>query len=184
MRAPMELLVHTIESPIGRLVLVSDGTRLCALDFGRAGRALTARLRRRLGSVALRPARDRAGITARLRAYLAGDLTAIDAVPVVAAGTPFQARVWAALRAIPGGTTRSYADRAAARDLGAGARAIVAANGANPIPIVIPCHRLVGADGALTGYGGGLARKRWLLNHEGAIAAPPRDARRAGAAPP
>ena len=92
------------------------------------------------------------------------------AIPVDPGGTPFQARVWRALRRIPAGTTRSYGQ--IARKLGqpTALRAVGHANGRNPISIVVPCHRLVGADGSLTGYGGGLARKRWLLEHEGALA--------------
>ena len=99
--------------------------------------------------------------------YFAGDLTAIDALAVNPSGTPFQLRVWSALRDVRAGSTTSYS--AVAKRLGTpqAVRAVGAANGANPIPIVIPCHRVIGADGRLVGYGGGLERKRWLLAHEG-----------------
>jgi methylated-DNA-[protein]-cysteine S-methyltransferase len=103
---------------------------------------------------------------AALRAYFDGDLTAIDALPVALGGTDFQRQVWTALRAIAPGTTTSY--RALATRLGRplAMRATGLANGANPISIVLPCHRVIGSDGSLTGYGGGLPRKRWLLEHE------------------
>jgi methylated-DNA-[protein]-cysteine S-methyltransferase len=104
-----------------------------------------------------------------MRAYLAGRLDALDGLPVDAGGTPFQALVWAALRTIPPGQTWSY--KALAERIGrpAAVRAVGLANGANPVGIVVPCHRVIGAGGSLTGYGGGLPRKRWLLEHEGAL---------------
>ncbi|MBO0756054.1 MAG: methylated-DNA--[protein]-cysteine S-methyltransferase, partial [Bradyrhizobiaceae bacterium] len=104
-----------------------------------------------------------------LSAYFAGDLTAIDRIAVATRGTGFQRDVWAALRQIAPGTTLSYG--ALAKEIGhpKAVRAVGLANGANPIAIVIPCHRVIGADTSLTGYGGGIKRKRWLLNHEGAI---------------
>ena len=102
-----------------------------------------------------------------LEAYLAGDLGAIDALAVETAGTLFQRAVWAKLRLIPAGETLTYAALAARIGRPKAVRAVGAANGANPIGVVVPCHRVIGADGALTGYGGGLERKRWLLAHEG-----------------
>ena len=109
-----------------------------------------------------------AAIRRPLTGYFAGDLTAIDAIPVATGGTSFQQEVWAALRGIRPGTTLGYG--ALARKLGRpnAARAVGLANGANPIAIVVPCHRVIGADASLTGYGGGVERKRWLLGHEGA----------------
>lgn len=101
-----------------------------------------------------------------LGAYLAGDLDAVDALRVDVTGTEFQARVWDQLRAIPVGQTRSYADVAGALGRPTATRAVGSANGRNPVWIVVPCHRVVRADGALGGYGGGLDRKRWLLEHE------------------
>jgi methylated-DNA-[protein]-cysteine S-methyltransferase len=100
--------------------------------------------------------------------YFLGDLSAINSIPVTTGGTSFQRDVWAELRTIQAGTTLSYG--ALARQLGRpkSARAVGLANGANPVSIVVPCHRLVGADGSLTGYAGGISRKRWLLIHEGA----------------
>ncbi|HMA45123.1 MAG TPA: methylated-DNA--[protein]-cysteine S-methyltransferase, partial [Gemmatimonadales bacterium] len=97
---------------------------------------------------------------------------AVFDLPLAAAGTPFQQRVWRALRQIPFGATESYAGLARRLGAPAAARAVGAANGQNPIPIIVPCHRVIGADGDLTGFGGGLERKRWLLAHEGAIPVP------------
>lgn len=104
-----------------------------------------------------------------LRAYFAGDVTAIDAIPIrFERGTPFQHEVWHALRAIPVGETISYAELARRVGRPSAFRAVGAANGQNPIAVVVPCHRVIAADGALGGYGGGIDRKRWLLAHEGA----------------
>ena len=104
-----------------------------------------------------------------LSACFAGDLAALDALQVAPAGSAFQSRVWALLRTIPPGETRSYGDLAQALGQPGAARAVGLANGANPIAIVIPCHRVIGANGTLTGYAGGMDRKAWLLRHEGAL---------------
>ena len=104
----------------------------------------------------------------RLKAFFAGDLAAILEIPVESAGTPFQRKVWSVLRKIPAGETWTYTEVAARAGRPAAVRAAGAANGLNPISVVVPCHRVIGADGSLTGYGGGLDRKRWLLKHEGA----------------
>jgi methylated-DNA-[protein]-cysteine S-methyltransferase len=160
------LLVDLIPSPIGRIAIAARAGRLCALEFGSA--RLARRLAARYPGVPRRRARDPFRLSARIRAYLAGDLTAVDRIPVETGGTPFQQRVWRALRRIPPGRTKAYGALARALGLGAAARAVGAANGRNPISLVVPCHRLVGGDAGLTGYGGGLWRKRWLLRHEGA----------------
>lgn len=105
-------------------------------------------------------------LAARLGDYFAGDRSALDSFPAAPIGTPFQQRVWAWLRTIPAGETRSYLDGAIAlgdRNL---TRAVGAANGANPVALVVPCHRVVGATGQLTGYAAGIERKQWLLTHE------------------
>jgi len=161
------LLLDDIASPIGRISIAAREGRLCALEFGRA--RLEQQLAPRYGGAPRRRARDPFGISTRIRAYLAGDLAALDHIPVEAAGTVFQRRVWRALRRIPAGRTMTYGELARALDHRAAARAVGAANGRNPISIVVPCHRLVGGDASLTGYGGGLWRKRWLLSHEGAL---------------
>ena len=162
----MELLVDSFDSPLGPVSLASDGRALVALDFcSRAGMA--SRLRARFGrGVAIRRSPDPLGLTARARAWFAGDLEALAEVPVDGGGTPFQRRVWSALREIPAGETESYSALAARLGKPGAARAVGLANARNPVVIAVPCHRVVGADGSLTGYAGGLPRKRWLLDHE------------------
>ena len=106
------------------------------------------------------------GFTAAMEAYFAGDIESIQSLPVWTTGTPFQKSVWTALRSIPAGETTSYGSLAKKLGVPTAVRAVGLANGANPISIVVPCHRVIGANGSLTGYGGGLHRKRWLLEHE------------------
>ena len=168
MNGPMVLYVDRVDSPVGELLVAADGDgRVAAVCFAPFDepQALLARV---CGSktVRLEPDHDPGGAVTALRAYFEGDLDAIDGLRVAPVGTSFQQEVWAALRGIPCGTTTSYG--ALARRLGRpdASRAVGLANGSNPIAIVIPCHRVIGASGALTGYGGGLARKRWLLAHE------------------
>ncbi len=164
------LLVDEIASPIGRIVIVARDGRLCVLEFGRA--RVARQVIARYGRARLLRSRDPFGFSARIRAYLAGDLAAVDGIPVETGGTTFQQRVWRALRRIPPGQTRSYGALARALGRGAAARAVGAVNGRNPVSIVVPCHRLIGGDASLTGYGGGLWRKRWLLRHEDVADAP------------
>jgi methylated-DNA-[protein]-cysteine S-methyltransferase len=163
----VRLFIDMLDTPLGRAVILADGARLRALDFHEREQAMLAPLRRRYGDLELVPAVDPLGITSRLRAYFAGELDAIEGIPVEAEGTAFQQRVWAALRTIPAGRTLSYGELAAKIGAPTACRAVGLANGRNPIGIVVPCHRVIGADGTLTGYGGGLERKRWLLEHEG-----------------
>ena len=128
-------------------------------------------LRRRYGekAVALEAAKEVSSARRALEAYFDGDLHAATTAPVAANGTAFQSEVWAALRLIPIGATTSYGALAAQLGRPKAMRAVGLANGANPIAIFVPCHRVVGADASLTGYGGGLDRKRWLLAHENAV---------------
>ena len=147
-------LYDTIDSPLGELLLAGDGDALTGVQMDAAPGAGWRRDRAAL--------RDASG---QLRAYFAGELRTFD-LPLAPRGTDFQRQVWAALRTIPYGRTISYAELAAATGRPAAARAAGAANGRNPIAIVIPCHRVIGAAGALTGYGGGLGRKRLLLDLE------------------
>ncbi len=146
----------TVDSPIGDLLLTSDGTSLTGLYMSNPrGESRPAREWHRSDEPFL-------AVKEQLAAYFAGALTTFD-VPLKAHGTPFQQRVWAALLTIPYGETVSYAE--IARRIGdpKAIRAVGAANGRNPISIIIPCHRVIGASGALTGYGGGIERKRALL---------------------
>ena len=166
----MTLLVDALHSPIGPVHLVSDGRALCALEFGAPDERLLRLLRSRFGDgVTLREARDPLGLTGRARAWFEGDLAAFEGIAVDGGGTPFQRRVWAALRRIAPGETTTYGALAGALGVAGAARAVGLACGRNPIAIVVPCHRVVGADGRLTGYAGGLDRKRWLLAHERSV---------------
>jgi O-6-methylguanine DNA methyltransferase len=160
-----------LPSPMGDLLAITapDGT-LHALDFVDFEARLRCLFARHHLGVSLAPGEPPAELTAALAAYFAGDVTALDGLPVARIGSEFQRRVWAALRAIPAGETRSYGQLAAAIGQPTASRAIGLANGANPIGIVVPCHRVIGSGGALTGYAGGVERKAWLLRHEGALA--------------
>ena len=146
--------------------MVVDGEVLLAMEFGDAEHRLMPMLRTRFGSgIVLEPG-ELGTVAAAIRTYLSGDLHALAAVEVDGGGTPFQREVWKALRAIPPGETRSYGALAEMLGRPGSARAVGSANALNPISLVVPCHRLVGSNGHLTGYGGGIERKRWLLDHE------------------
>jgi methylated-DNA-[protein]-cysteine S-methyltransferase len=155
------------------LLVCDEADHVRALDFEDCEARMLRLLHRLYGAreFALRPAAAPAAIAERLIAYFAGDLAAIDAVPVATGGTAFQQLVWGELRRISAGTTISYS--ALAREIGRpnACRAVGLANAANPAGIVVPCHRVIGANASLTGYGGGLWRKRWLIEHERAFAA-------------
>jgi len=150
-----------VETPVGRLTLVAGAQGLRGVLF--AGDELPR-------DAVAAPHRVLAAAADQLQAYFNGELTSFD-LPFELAGTSFQRRAWLALAAIPYGTTRSYGEQARKLGQPRAARAVGAANGQNPLAIVLPCHRLVGADGALTGYGGGLEVKRALLEHEAAVLA-------------
>jgi methylated-DNA-[protein]-cysteine S-methyltransferase len=162
----MDLFNDFVSSPIGEIHLIWCEDRLRALQFADCEERLLRTLAWQFGEYTLREKRAPKKIRNPLAHYFQGDLRAIDTIPVEMRGTPLQQRIWAALRAIPPGRTRSYGELAAQLGRPRAGRAIGAANGANPISIVIPCHRLIGAGGALIKYGGGLERKRWLLKHE------------------
>ena len=155
-----------LESPIGIIsAAVHDGA-LCGLKFGEERQSIHQVIARRFGEVELVRLPKSHAIMTHLRHYFDGDIAAIEQIAVDAAGTDFQQRVWAQLRRVPAGATASYGDVAAAIGSPAAVRAVGTANGANPVAIVLPCHRVVRTGGALGGYGGGLDRKRWLLEHE------------------
>ena len=162
------LEVAALESPIGPLGVAAEDGVLVAVTFNGLA-PLRAWGTRVLGPSTWAEAPDPAGVCTLLRRFFDGELDALTAVPVRLHGTAFQRRTWEALRRIPSGATWSY--RRLAEELGdqRATRAVGAANGQNPIPVVIPCHRVIGSDGSLTGFGGGLERKRWLLQHEGAL---------------
>lgn len=170
MAAPPLLLTDHFATPLGDFTIVVDEAgRLHAAEWTDCRDRMERSLRLlHSGGYALKPARNPGGHAAALRAYFAGDVAAIDKLPVADVGTPFQRLVWRNLRKVKAGTTLSYGAFAGHIGRPAAIRAVGAANGANPVSVVVPCHRLVGADGALTKYGGGLQRKQWLLEHEGA----------------
>ena len=154
-------------SPVGDIRLVTDAEGgLRALDFDGYDDRMLRLLRLRYGEVALSPGPAPAPVTGALSAYFAGDLHVLDSLPTVTGGTDFQRTVWTALRDIPPGETEGYGQLAARIGRPAASRAVGAANGANPVAIIVPCHRVIGASGSLTGFGGGLERKAWLLDHE------------------
>ena len=167
----MTLDIARFASPLGTMIVASREGRLCALEFEARWPRRQRALEKRFGPLQLRTTEDPVGVLNALRDYFAGKLEALDAIAVDPGGTPFQQRVWSALRRIAPGTTVSYAALARRIDAPAAVRAVGAANGANPICLAIPCHRVIGADGSLTGYAGGVHRKRWLLAHEGRTAA-------------
>ncbi|HJQ60644.1 MAG TPA: methylated-DNA--[protein]-cysteine S-methyltransferase [Vineibacter sp.] len=166
---PETLYIDRMKTPIGEALLVTDGGgHLRMLDWREFESRARRMLRRYYGAAPIKPGRAPAATRRALQAYFAGDLDRLRDISWRTAGTPFQQKVWRALCRIPAGKTQSYGGLAAKLGVPRAMRAVGAANGANPVSLVVPCHRVIGSDGWLTGYGGGLHRKRWLLNHEGA----------------
>ncbi len=162
----MQLTLDRVPSPIGTILLVSDGATLRALDFADFEARMHRLLVRHYGAYELAPGRAPAEMRDRLAEYFDGAFAALDGISVRTAGSAFQRRVWDALRNIPPGTTTSYGRLAERIGAKGASRAVGLANGANPVALVVPCHRVIGANAGLTGYGGGLERKAWLLQHE------------------
>lgn len=166
----MRLTLSNLATPIGTALIVSDETgTLRALDFEDYRPRMDRLLRRHYGDVDLVDGPVPAAVRDAMDAYFEGDLTAPDRLPTATSGTQFQRRVWSELRRLRPGETVSYGTMSARIGNQAAVRAMGLANGANPIAIVVPCHRVIGANGSLTGYGGGLHRKEWLLRHEGVV---------------
>jgi methylated-DNA-[protein]-cysteine S-methyltransferase len=163
------ILTDRISTPIGEMVLVALDGAVLLLEFADSEGRVAREMRQRFGAVDLQPTDNPFGVSDIIRDYFSGHLHAIDHLITDGGGSGFEQQVWAELRRIPCGTTCSYGD--IARRLGDInlSRAVGTANGRNPIAIVVPCHRVIGSDGSMTGYGGGLARKEWLLRHEGAL---------------
>lgn len=165
----LRLAVDRIDTPIGELLIVADGNgTLRAVDWADYEARMHVLLRRHYGGngFTLESSPHSSALAKAVDDYFAGDLQAIDNLPVQTAGTTFQRAVWRTLREIECGTTVSYAELARRIGRPNAVRAVGLANGSNPVGIVVPCHRVIGADGSLTGYGGGIERKRWLLQHE------------------
>jgi methylated-DNA-[protein]-cysteine S-methyltransferase len=169
-KPPETFNTDRLQTPIGTALLVTDaGGVLRALDWEEYAPRMEELLRLQYGAVILKEARSPKDLRAALSGYFKGDLASLKTIEWRVAGTPFQRKVWTALPKIPAGTTRSYGALAAQLGMPKAVRAVGHANGSNPISVVVPCHRLIGANGALVKYGGGLQRKRWLLEHEGVV---------------
>lgn len=167
---PETLTLERVATPTGEVLLVTDAQgAVRALDFAGYEERMTRLLRRHWGEATLLEGRAPTAVRAAVEAYFGGDLAALDGLEVRTGGTVFQRAVWAALRAIPAGETRTYGQLAAAIGSPRAVRAAGLANGQNPVAVIVPCHRVIGANGTLTGYAGGIERKRWLLAHETAF---------------
>jgi methylated-DNA-[protein]-cysteine S-methyltransferase len=165
----LQLALDHIRTPIGRMMIAADSEgNLRAALFTDDEEVVRRQLRLQYGEkgFTLETASNPGGLSDAVAAYFAGDLAVIDSVKVETGGTAFQKEVWRALREIPCGTTTSYGKLAARIGRPAAVRAVGLANGANPVAVIVPCHRVIGSNGSLTGYGGGIERKRWLLDHE------------------
>ena len=164
---PETFVLDRIETPLGQALLVVDlEGAVVALDFEDFEPRMMRLLTRHHRSATLTSGRAPEAVRAAVEAYFVGDLAALDGLKLRTRGTDFQREVWAALRTIPAGETWSYGRLAAVIGRPKAVRAAGLANGQNPVAIIVPCHRVIGANGTLTGYAGGLERKRWLLAHE------------------
>ncbi len=164
-----QLVIDYFDSKIGPLIMVYDEGILCALEFGEYEARCYKILAKNYPDYRLIQEPDPFGFRIILTRYLSGDTAALNDVNVIMNGTEFQKRIWQALREIPSGSTISYSGLARQIGRPKAVRALGYANSLNPIALVIPCHRVIGKNGSLTGYAGGLARKTWLLRHEGAL---------------
>lgn len=163
-----DLTLDRLATPVGEMLVVTDADgAVRALDFADYEPRMLRLLARHWGPVTLTPGRAPDRVRDAIAAYFAGDLTVLDGLEVKTNGTAFQRDVWAALRRIPVGTTVSYGQLAQAIGRPKAVRAVGLANGGNPVGVIVPCHRVIGANGTLTGYAGGVERKRALLEHEG-----------------
>jgi methylated-DNA-[protein]-cysteine S-methyltransferase len=169
MPEPLKFLTDRFDTPIGEMIIVADHDgNLRAVEWTDHEERLQKSLRLHYGrnGFKLEPSHNPSGLSDVMKRYFEGELSAITELPVRTAGTPFQREVWRALREIPHGTTVSYGKLAKQIGRPNAVRAVGLANGSNPIGVVVPCHRVIGSNGSLTGYGGGIERKRWLLEHE------------------
>jgi methylated-DNA-[protein]-cysteine S-methyltransferase len=169
MPEPLKFLTDRFDTPIGEIIIVADHDgNLRAVEWTDHEERLQKSLRLHYGrnGFKLEPSHNPSGLSDVMKRYFEGELSAITELPVRTAGTPFQREVWRALREIPHGTTVSYGKLAKQIGRPNAVRAVGLANGSNPIGVVVPCHRVIGSNGSLTGYGGGIERKRWLLEHE------------------
>jgi methylated-DNA-[protein]-cysteine S-methyltransferase len=166
---PLQLILDSIPTPIGAMTIAADcagNLRLALFTEDEAVRTRQLRLHYGKTGFSVSQARNPHGLSDLIHRYFAGELDMIDAIPVATGGTPFQQKVWQELRNIPCGATTSYGELARRIGHPTAVRAVGAANGDNPVAVIVPCHRVIGSNGSLTGYGGGIERKRWLLDHE------------------
>jgi methylated-DNA-[protein]-cysteine S-methyltransferase len=167
-KPPETFSLDRLKTPIGTALLVTDSEGvLRAFDWEDHSARVKELLRLQYGAVTLQDGRAPGIIRAALSGYFKGDLAALNTIEWRVAGTPFQRKVWTALPKIPAGTTMTYGALAVKLGMPKALRAVGHANGSNPLSVVVPCHRLIGADGSLVKFGSGLERKRWLLAHEG-----------------
>jgi methylated-DNA-[protein]-cysteine S-methyltransferase len=171
MEKVMRIVLSRYEAPIGPLVLAAEGDALLALEFQHRSKGIRARMKAANPGAEVEEGTLSKKIASELEAYFGGDTRALDRVEVRTAGTPFQREVWATLRRIPAGQVWSYQQLARAVGRPKASRAVGSANGANPVALVVPCHRVIATGGKLGGYGGGLHLKEWLLRHEHALIA-------------
>jgi len=162
----MRLAVERVKTPIGAALITHDGKRLCNLEFEDREDRRQEELEHHFPNATFEKLRAPSKFADALARYFKGEVRAIDKLPVAQLGTEFQRRAWEELRRIPPGQTRGYGEQAAILGKPSAARAVGRANGLNPMSIVVPCHRLIGANGSLVHYGGGLERKQWLIDHE------------------
>jgi len=166
---PETLTLDRLQTPVGTALLVTDEAgNLRAFNWTDYEDRMRAWIARHYGKATLSEGRSPPAVRSAFEAYFAGEARALEAVPWIAAGTAFQKKVWETLCTIPAGETLSYRGLAERIGRPSAVRAVGLANGANPVAIVVPCHRVIGTNGSLTGYGGGLPRKQWLLGLEGA----------------
>jgi methylated-DNA-[protein]-cysteine S-methyltransferase len=167
-QTPKTLTVDRLETPVGVALVVTDEAGvLRAFNWTDYEPSMRAWIGKHYPEARLAEGRSPAPVRRAFEAYFAGDARALERVPWKASGTAFQLKVWETLCTIPAGETLSYASLAERIGRPTAVRAVGLANGANPVAVVVPCHRVIGANGSLTGYGGGLPRKRWLLELEG-----------------
>ena len=172
-KRPETFLLDRLKTPIGTALLIADADAvLRAFDWEDYSSRVKELLRLQYGAVILKDARAPEATRAALSAYFKGDLASLKIIEWRVAGTPFQRKVWTSLPKIPPGTTMTYGALAAKLGMPKAVRAVGHANGSNPLSVVVPCHRLIGANGSLVKYGSGLERKRWLLAHEGVVLNP------------
>lgn len=169
MRPTLQLKRCRLQTPLGELMLMASPKGLVSLQWEDRVEPMDRHLSRHLGTRLVQDVTDMPGISDNLIAYVQGDIHSLIGVPVDPPGTAFQRTVWTALCTIPVGSTWSYAQLASAIGRPTAARAVANANGSNPIPIVIPCHRVIASDGGLGGFSCGIHRKQWLLRHEGSL---------------